>query len=364
MGRIKMKNYGHLDDKLQEILDDLCDETYYEPIENIKRSKGMKPITDEDWENFKPEVPKNKRYIDEWLRDIVKPNKSSQTYKQYKSCLRQFAFWNEHENDGISFAKIKKRGFIRYQNFLIDTGMGKKTLELKRNAVSSFCNFLEIYISEEDGSYEMFRNFVKGTEIPQGKEKVYDKKPITIKEFEKVNDVLLRTKQYRLYAIWNCLFYTGKRITEILQLKTTDIQDIPKGKTYVLSGEVRGKGKGATGKIMTIRLNKHCIDALKLYMKYRRKTDNIHIFQGKDGGYVNQDAIREEFATIISTILGRRCNPHLLRGSFSSYLLEQGVSLTTVQQLLSHDSVDTTSRFYDLRNKQELVDEELKNLGF
>lgn len=363
MKKVKFRNYEHLDPETVELYDDLSDENYYKSSKHYSRSTGITSITDQDWEDFQPEVKKNKRYIDEWLRDIVKPNKSSQTYKQYKSCIRQFAFWNEKENDGISFAKIKKRGFLRYQNYLLETGMSKKTLELKRNAVSSFCNFLEIYISEEDDSYESFRNFVKGTEIPQGKEKIYEKLPVTVEEFEKVNDILLKSKNYRLYAIWNCLFYTGKRITEVLQLKIEDVKEIPEGKSYILSGEVRSKGRGKAGKIISIRLNSKCLEALKVYLGVRPKNDNPYIFFSGKEKHLNQDVVRNEFSTLISTILGRRINPHLLRGSFATHLLNSGVSLTAVQQLLSHESVDTTSRFYDLRSKEELVDAELENLG-
>lgn len=362
MKRVTIENYNDFGEEFQDLLDDLSDEVYYESSEYYSRSKGIPSITDKDWEEFQPEVKKNKRYADEWLRDVVKPNKSAQTYKQYKSCIRQFIMWNERENEGTSLSRIKKRTFLRYQNFLLETGMSKKTLELKRNAVSSFCNFLEIYISEEDESFETFRNFVKGTEIPQGKEKVYDKKPVTFEEFEKVNNILSKTKNWRLYAIWNCLFYTGKRITEILQLKMTDIKEIPEGKSYIMSGEVRAKGRGLVGKIITIRLTQKCLDALNEYIKERPKNDNPYIFFSGKENFLSQDLVRTEFATLISTILGRRINPHLLRGSFATYLLESGVSLTTVQQLLSHESVETTNKHYDLRNKEELIDSELEGI--
>ncbi len=223
---IKLQTYEVEDEYLQDLLDTCADKSFNNPEENNIRSKPIKSISNEDWKEFEPIIKKNKKYIDEWLDTIIKPNKSSQTLKQYKSCLRQFAFWNENENEGVSFARIRKRAFLRYQNYLLDTGMSKKTLELKRNAVSSFCNFLEIYIAEDDPSYEGFKNFVKGTEIPEGKAKVYDKQPVTYDEFVKVCDRLQQLKLYRLYTIWVCLFYTGKRITEILQLKMSDIRDV------------------------------------------------------------------------------------------------------------------------------------------
>ncbi len=246
---IKLQTYEVEDEYLQDLLDTCADKSFNNPEENNIRSKPIKSISNEDWKEFEPIIKKNKKYIDEWLDTIIKPNKSSQTLKQYKSCLRQFAFWNENENEGVSFARIRKRAFLRYQNYLLDTGMSKKTLELKRNAVSSFCNFLEIYIAEDDPSYEGFKNFVKGTEIPEGKAKVYDKQPVTYDEFVKVCDRLQQLKLYRLYTIWVCLFYTGKRITEILQLKMSDIRDVPQNQSYIESSPIRGKGRGKEGSV-------------------------------------------------------------------------------------------------------------------
>lgn len=350
-------------DDINEILEKLKNKEYINTQEMYNRSKPLKPITDKEWKEYIPETKNNKKYIEEWLDLIVKPNKSPQTYQKYKGCIRQFAFWNEEENDGVSFSRLKKRAFMKYQNYLLSTGMSKATLELKRNTVSSFCNFLEVYISEEDPKYETFRNFVKGTEVPQGKEKIYDKQPVSYEEYLKVKTVLLKAKMFRLHAIWVCLFFTGKRIAEILQLKMSDIKSIPKDKTYIESGIVRGKGAGITGKLFTIRLNRECIQALLLYKKYRPKVDNEYIFYGKNSDRLQILTVEREFQTIISTILNRRCNPHLLRGSFATYLLNKGVSLTTVKELLKHSDVSTTSKFYDLRDKDKLIDDELEELG-
>lgn len=360
---LKIKSYEVEDEELQELIDNCSDGWFPNPEENNIRSKAIPPITDKEWEEYEPAIAKNKKYIDEWLETVIKPNKSNQTFKQYKSALRQFAFWNEKENEGVSFAKIRKRTFLKYQNYLLDTGMSKKTLELKRNTVSSFCNFLEIYISEEDPTYDGFKNFVKGTEIPESRNKVYEKNPITYDEFCIVCDKLQQLKMYRLYTIWVCLFYTGKRITEILQLKMSDIKDIPEGRSYIESSAVRGKGRGKEGNVYSIRLNKYCMQALKDYIPHRKDNGSIYVFYGETPDVpLEGDMVRIEFQTIISHILKRRCNPHLLRGSFATYLLNNGISLTTVQNLLKHTDISTTSQFYDLRDKDLLANKELEDL--
>lgn len=328
-------------------------------------------ITDEQWENSVIINKQNKEYVDEWLDDIIKRSKSKQTYKQYKSALRIFTNWvGKHP-----FYKIKKRKYIQFQNWLFDEGLSSNSIKFKRSAVSSFCNFLETYVSEEDLDYEMFRNFVKGTEIPSAVEKVYDKKPISYEEFKKIQLKLMIAKKYMLHALVTSLFYSGNRITEVLQLKVSDLyttntiekinrKKIQDGKQCIMSGDIRGKGKGLTGKTLNIRINKDMIRTLCRYCeKYRGDTDNEYIFNGKKD-MLSQETIGTYFRTIVSDIVGRRINPHLFRSSFATYLLDKGVDIDSVRQLLNHENIETTSKFYDLRSKDNALDKALDKINF
>lgn len=342
----------------------------YVNVENQARKKALPKITDEAWEAHEFENKKNKKYIDEWLKEVVYRSKSPATYKQYKSAIRQFAMWNEVENEGTSFHKLKKRAFLRYQNYLLELGMSKKGVEFKRNVVSSFCNFLEVYVSEEDERYESFRNFVKGTEAPSGAEKVYNKTPVTYDEFLLVKKWLLLHKRYMLHAVWTTLFYTGNRIAEVMQIRMSDIRDVPEELKFIKTGPIRGKGKGKDGKELEIRLTRECVEAIQLYIeKDRPDTDSFFVFYGRswtgnDNEHITPDTIRQYFATVISPILNRRINPHLMRGSFATYLLEKGMQLDVVKELLNHESIETTNKFYDLRDKSAMADDAFENFEF
>lgn len=328
-------------------------------------------ITDSEWESSASINKQNRDYVDEWLDDIIKRSKSEQTYKQYKSALRIFANWiGKHP-----FYKIKKRKYIQFQNWLFDEGLSANSIKFKRSAISSFCNFLETYIAEEDLDYETFRNFVKGTEIPSAVEKVYDKQPITYEEFKKIQLKLMIKKKYMLHALITTLFYSGNRITEVLQLRVSDLyttnvvekvsrRKIPEGKQSIASGDIRAKGKGLSGKIVNIRINKDMIRTLCRYCeKYRKDTDSEYIFNGQKD-MLSQETVRTYFRTVVSEIVGRRINPHSLRGSFATYLLNKGVDIDIVRQLLNHKNIETTSKFYDLRSKEDTLDKELGKIDF
>ncbi|MGL6003038.1 MAG: tyrosine-type recombinase/integrase, partial [Plesiomonas sp.] len=52
--------------------------------------------------------------------------------------------------------------------------------------------------------------------------------------------------------------------------------------------------------------------------------------------------------------------PHAMRRKFCTDLLEKGVDLSTVQELMGHSSIETT-KAYDLRGEQRMKDAVMKN---
>lgn len=356
-----------------------------------ERAKTMNRMLDKDWEELdwsesdkeesKREYKlwlKDREYIEGWLSEYVK-NKSPKTLKQYKSAIRIFFRWNLEENGGTPFFKLKKRTFLKYRNYLLEECMlASDSIKLKKSALSSFFNYLEQYISEEDDNYENFRNPLRGLALDLETNKVYDKKPVSLEEFKQVQKYLLEDENNKLmYAIWSAMFYTGNRISEIIQMKLSycDLK-IQEGYSFVEPDEyIRGKGRGKSGKSLKFKLVQDCIDALNVWKGARDNTiESEFLFVKRNNSIANkkEDAIviiddeyiRRYFVEIISPFIGRRITPHNMRASFSTYLLEQGADISVVKEWLNHGSIAVTSQFYDLRDKNDLANEAMKNIRF
>jgi site-specific recombinase XerD len=148
-------------------------------------------------------------------------------------------------------------------------------------------------------------------------------------------------------AMLEVLISTGMRISELVNLKRTQIDDT--GKIFIM-----GKGKKQRFVYMTPR----AITNLDRYLKTR--TDNLeYLFIPYRGGRSGQldrkistnylqmkiKQYREQLRINVPT------SAHSLRHGFATYLAESGASPAAIQILLGHESLDTTTRYVNASDR-------------
>ena len=62
-----------------------------------------------------------------------------------------------------------------------------------------------------------------------------------------------------------------------------------------------------------------------------------------------------ELKADLQTRLERNITPHMFRHSFATYLIEEGVDVSCVQQLLGHSSIKTTQIYIHIATKKQAV---------
>lgn len=327
------------------------------------RATRLPEITTEEWNNL--DINKdNREIVDEFLKEGCR-NLSPKTVKQYKSALRIFAKFVLENSKNLPFYKITRRGFLKYQNWLLDNGLSSSGVRLKRAAISSLLKYCETIVAEEDDDWAEFKNFMNQVDPPV-KTKTYEKIPITEEEFKKMKKFLLENKRYRDYAIVVTLMRTGMRIGELRQLKLTESEkEIPTKKKFIRTDVVRGKGRGVDGKAITYILTREVLAAIRLWVKHRRDTECEYLFVSESKKGAKQ--ISENYFSTVCTrylvpLCERRINPHLFRGSAATHFLEQGLDIKSVKKILNHESVETTSSFYDLRDEDDMLEEEFNKM--
>lgn len=150
----------------------------------------------------------------------------------------------------------------------------------------------------------------------------------------------------RLRALLELLYASGLRVSELVGL---DLQDVLFGERTL---RVLGKGN----KERLVPFHAAAESALQVYLGYRSE---VVAEQGTAGGpalFLNQRGGRLT-PTSVRTFLDRaldeaavrsKVSPHALRHSFATHLLNAGMDLRAIQELLGHASLSTTQRYTHL----------------
>ena len=150
-----------------------------------------------------------------------------------------------------------------------------------------------------------------------------------------VKRLLLQCTNLKHGCILKILYGCGLRVSEVIALKITDI-DSSAMRLMVCAA----KGK----KDRALPLPKTLLHNLRqYYTAYRPKT---YLFEGQSGGKYTAKSIQnfiKKYAREAN--IQKSVTPHMLRHSYATHQLENGINIRYVQELLGHNSVKTTELY-------------------
>ena len=150
-------------------------------------------------------------------------------------------------------------------------------------------------------------------------------------------------------ALLELLYATGARVTEIINLNTTDISSTQNDDSQVTTIRVKGKG----GKERVIPIGSFGLTAVNDYLTRSRPTlcrvlTQKALFLNQRGGRLTRQSAWGIVANRAARAgLAEVVTPHSMRHSFATHLLDGGADIRVVQELLGHASV-TTTQIYTL----------------
>lgn len=316
-----------------------------------ERSERLPPVTDEMWENV---LKEHKDLVDEFLE--VNTHLSDHSKKQYRSALRIWFYFVYDSLNNKHISKITKRDFLRFMSFLDSRKMSSSGKSFKKSAVSSLNNYIEAVVAEDDVKYEKFRSFTKGLP-PIPRNQTYKKVLVTKEEYKEMMDALESDENYLGMAWLATAFNVGARRAEIIQFKTELLDyEFDEKKGFVVSNELRGKGRSSEGKIIDFMINKEALKYMKLWVDKRGyRHEYIFTVDGRDEEprQMGLDWADIFCKNVLSNIVGRRINPHIFKASAITHLLQDGVDITLVSRYIAHHENVSTTAIYDLREFEE-----------
>ncbi|PTM10722.1 MAG: integrase [Bacteroidetes bacterium] len=184
--------------------------------------------------------------------------------------------------------------------------------------------------------------------------------PIVLSK-EAIIDLLQVTKNLKHRAIIGLLYSGGLRIGELLNLKLHHL-DIDRSQIHIR------QGKGRKDRVVVMS---EVIKPLLLNYIHTYKPVDF-VIEGRDGGIYSASSIRAFLKQSCKLAgINKPVTPHTLRHSYATHMLENGIDLRYIQELLGHVKPETTMIYthvaqkdiMQIRNPLDVTVEELQLKG-
>lgn len=308
----------------------------YSEVNRIKTSKkwfespnnDLLPVYDENGElkNIL-EIYDFQDMIEEYLIELEIRNYSQNTIKTYKSIIKNFHEFLNSEKD-LYDEKRFIRSFKKYIQFL------------KRNkSVSQNYIYLVIVVSKKFLEFNglHFLNEVKAPKrtksLPKSLNESEVKKLINAfdNDLEGENMSQFKTR-LRNKLVLTLLYSSGLRVSELVSLITKNIDFEER--------TIRIRGKGDKDRVVLFDNGSKIL--IEEYLTVR-DSDNDYLFINR----LNNPLTSRYVQIMIKDYgekagINKKVTPHILRHSFATHLLKNGVDIRAIQQLLGHSNLSTT----------------------
>lgn len=284
-------------------------------------------------------------YINEFLNyksDVE--NGSPRTQKAYKQDLVNsfIPFLEQHQKTNLS--EITRQDV---EEFLVAIRRTSKTgsvanMNRKLATIKSFLEFLHMRgvsynqnINEIKSPKSHTRTICYLTEEEQ--ERLLATIETTATPFYKARDL----------AIIKLFLGSGIRVSELTNLRLTDIEIHTKGVSYI---HVKRKG----GNEVQLPINSKTVFAIKTYISKRKDIENVpYLFLSKNHKQMEANSIYHLVKHYLqkAEIEKKKWGPHILRHTVGVSLRRRGIDIATIQHLLGHKKLETTAIYLNVESQ-------------
>ena len=284
-------------------------------------------------------IQKYKRYL------LLEKGLSKNSISAYLTDLNKLMKFSTEKE--LTIKDLKTNHLEEFLAQLYDQGIKPRSIARVLSGVKSF--FLYLFLDDyiQVNPAELLESPKVGLKLP------------TVLAVEEIDAILAVIDQStpegsRNYAIIETLYSCGLRVSELVNLKFTNL--------FFDEGFIRVDGKGSKQRLVPI--SNIAILKINNYLEHRRtieakKESEEFVFLSRRGVTISRITVfywikkYAEEAGIKKTI-----SPHIFRHSFATHMLERGANIRHIQAMLGHEKITTTEIYTHLdRNflRQEII---------
>ena len=272
-----------------------------------------------------------KEHFECYMRHKWRLNHKPRTLQSsFTSVMLFLGFYRESgKRDIEEIERVDLEGFIEHEQ---DRGLRISTVRTRLACIIAFLHFL------------MEQDVIPGSVLKRSiKLKLPDVLPRAMNPAD-VRKLLSVIDAIRDRALILLLLRTGMRIGEALGLRLNDL-DIRDRKIHLYEGEKNSMGR-------VVYLSDDALFAIKLWLRRRDKNKEF-VFYGRGNGHLCYSTGRSRFVNYLKKagLEQKSYTVHCLRHTFASELLNAGMRLECLQQLLGHQDIEVTRRYARLTDR-------------
>jgi integrase/recombinase XerD len=265
--------------------------------------------------------------IEEYLIELEIRNYSRNTIKTYTSIVNGFYRFLLDEKD-LSDEKKFLRSFKRYIQYLKrDKMVSQNYIYLVTVVVKKFLEFNNVFFLNEIKTPKRTKS------LPKSLNEIEVENLINAVDcYEEKDNEAKKTMKLRNKLILALLYSSGLRISELVTLISKDID--------LDERTMRIKGKGEKDRI--VLFDNNAKELIEEYLEFR-KSNTDYLFLNRFDKPLTPRYIQmmiKNYAELAG--IKKKVTPHILRHSFATHLLKNGVDIRVIQQLLGHSDLSTT----------------------
>ncbi len=275
----------------------------------------------------------------EYLKNIRKY--SSYTVINYSHDILDF--YNFINSKKIAYTNVNYNLIKEYLMVLYNQKLSRNTVARRLSSLRSFYKYLLNNNHVQNNPFKLVSSPKKEKRLP---------KYLGINELEDVFRSIDTSNSLgqRDSIIMEILYATGIRCGELVNIKLKDI-DFSKKEIKVI-----GKGK----KERIVEFGDYCYKSIKLFIEDGRKAlinknkllDHGYLVINNNGKKITTRGVAKVIDKLITKAsINKHVTPHMLRHTFATHLLNEGCDLLTVQELLGHESLESTAIYTHVSNQ-------------
>ena len=277
------------------------------------------------------------RYITEFVSYLkIEKGLSNNSILAYKNDTNKLK--NYCEDNNLSVNEVQYEHLKNFVTELYDLGLSARSQARIISGIKQFYTYLLLENLVSSDPSELLEQPKIGRKLPE---------VMSIEEIDQLirANNLESPEGYRNRAILEVLYSCGLRVSELVELKFSDL--------FYDEGFVRVIGKG--NKERLVPLSKSVEREIQKYVEKTRSTLKIKagnenfIFLNRRGSKLTRVMIFLIIKDLARKIdLKKKISPHTFRHSFATHLIEGGANLRAIQEMLGHESIITTEIYTHL----------------